>query len=122
MTIESESENQLVLVATDERVAIVTLNNPPAHVLSRTMTDELIRAFEDLRRLDLAAVIITGRGSHFFCAGADIRELVQNPPREPGLFFPAVLRSQPGKYLQVPRHSCGKRLCVWSWTGSSPVR
>ena len=87
MTIESGSENQLIMVATDERVAIITLNNPPAHVLSQTMTDELIRAFEDLRRLDLAAVIITGRGSHFFCAGADIRELVQNSPLENRAYF-----------------------------------
>ena len=32
-------KNQLIMVATDERVAIITLNNPPAHVLSQTMTD-----------------------------------------------------------------------------------
>lgn len=87
MMIESGREDQLVWVETKERVAVVTLNNPPAHTLSQAMTEQLVQTFEDLEKLDLAAVILTGHGSHFFCAGADIAELVQNSPPENRAYF-----------------------------------
>lgn len=87
MMIASGRVDQLVLVETKERVALVTLNNPPAHTLSKAVTEKLIQTFENFEQLELAAVIITGHGSHFFCAGADIAELVQGSPHENKDYF-----------------------------------
>jgi enoyl-CoA hydratase len=68
----------LVLLQHDDRIATVTLNNPPANVLSQAVIDQLSLTFQELEQTDLTAVIITGQGGYSFCAGADIKELAEN--------------------------------------------
>jgi enoyl-CoA hydratase/carnithine racemase len=73
----------LLTVATLERVALVTLNNPPANVLSTALLSELEQVVSRLETDPAVRVIVvTGKG-RFFCTGADIRELAQiNTGRE----------------------------------------
>jgi enoyl-CoA hydratase len=60
----------------DERVALVTLDDPDRrNVVSAALNAELIEAFDDLeRRDDVGAVVVTGAGPAF-CAGADLADL-----------------------------------------------
>jgi hypothetical protein len=57
------------------RVALVTIDAPPANALSATTLDDLERALDALEaEPGLAAAVLTGAGS-LFVAGADIRQL-----------------------------------------------
>lgn len=63
-----------VELSVHDRIATITLNNPPLNVFKIEMTGELDRALEDLRRDDaVRAVILKGAG-RAFCAGSDISE------------------------------------------------
>ena len=63
------------------RVAVVTLDRPPANALNRAFFDELIALLDRLRAPDVGAVVITGTG-RFFSAGLDLFEVFAYPPRE----------------------------------------
>lgn len=66
---------QLVHVETAERIAIVTIDNPPMNVLSRQVTKELEEVFSRIADdSSVVAVILTGAGDRAFVAGADIKE------------------------------------------------
>jgi len=58
-----------------DRVAVVTLNNPPANVLSHAVLAELDRTFDQLERDDAVRVVVLTATGRFFCLGADIKEL-----------------------------------------------
>jgi enoyl-CoA hydratase/carnithine racemase len=59
-----------------DRIALVTLANPPVNAINRTVTDELTRAFDWISDAeDPLVVILTGAGKTF-CAGADIKARV----------------------------------------------
>ena len=64
------------LVSISHRVARITLNHPPANVLTLAMLKDLEECF---RTVDddpqVRVVIVTGAG-RFFCAGADVHDLV----------------------------------------------
>ena len=63
----------------DERVATVTVTNPPVNALNERALDELTVVVEHLaRRDDVAAVVFTGQGTASFVAGADIRQLLED--------------------------------------------
>ena len=66
------------------RVAVITINNPPNHVLSHRVRQGLkegvVVASGDAA---VNAIVITCAGQTFI-AGADITEFVK-PPQEPGL-------------------------------------
>jgi enoyl-CoA hydratase/carnithine racemase len=69
-------ENQLVNYTTDNGVAIIEFNDPPAN----TYTYEMMRDLDDAileARLDedVHVVVIRGAGDKFFCAGANIKML-----------------------------------------------
>lgn len=68
--------SQLVHVQHADRVAILTIDNPPVNALSSAvlsaLADALTAAETDLA---IKAVIITGAGEKAFAGGADIREL-----------------------------------------------
>jgi len=83
-------EKKLVLLQYDDHVATITLNNPPANVLSQEVIEELLRTFNELEHTDITAVIITGQGSHSFSAGADIKELVQREPMQNQEYFTKI--------------------------------
>ncbi|NJC21481.1 enoyl-CoA hydratase/carnithine racemase [Arthrobacter pigmenti] len=62
----------------DQDIAVVTIENPPLNLLSRTAKNELLEIFLSLRfRDDVRAVVLRGSGTKAFSAGADIREFPQ---------------------------------------------
>ncbi len=62
-----------------QRLAIVTVTNPPVNALNERALDELNTIVDHLaRRQDVAAVIFTGQGTKSFVAGADIRQLLED--------------------------------------------
>lgn len=66
---------QLVRVDRADRVATVTLDNPPVNAVSIRLLDELHRALDAIENDAMVrCVILTGAGEKAFCAGADIRE------------------------------------------------
>jgi enoyl-CoA hydratase len=57
-----------------ERVAVVTLSNPPVNAMSTPARQQLIRAMDVLADdAQVGAIVLTGSG-RLFCAGADIKE------------------------------------------------
>src|SRR5215475_14699207 len=73
--------NSKIDYRTDNGVAIVTLNDPPANTYSYEMMQQLDRAILAARMDDTVQVIvITGQGEKFFCAGADIQMLANVTP------------------------------------------
>jgi enoyl-CoA hydratase/carnithine racemase len=54
--------------------AIITINNPPANVWTIASLRELAALMKDLQADSaVRAVVITGAGDAFFCAGADLK-------------------------------------------------
>lgn len=66
-----------VNVQVENRIAVLTINNPPANALNQTTLSELRHLFDQLENdPNVKVVIITGEG-RFFIAGADIKEFTQ---------------------------------------------
>ncbi len=66
-----------VAVTIADRIGRITLNNPPANVLTRSVLEQLDRMLGELEAdKRVAALVLTGEG-RLFCAGADIKELAQ---------------------------------------------
>ncbi|MFZ9708170.1 MAG: AMP-binding protein [Steroidobacteraceae bacterium] len=62
-----------------ERIAVVTVTNPPVNALNERALDELNIVIDHVsRRDDVKAVVFTGQGSSAFVAGADIRQLLED--------------------------------------------
>lgn len=67
---------------TDGGVAIITLNNAPANCYTHEMMSELDAAILKARFDDAVhAIVLTGAGEKFFCAGADIKMLASVTPK-----------------------------------------
>jgi acrylyl-CoA reductase (NADPH)/3-hydroxypropionyl-CoA dehydratase/3-hydroxypropionyl-CoA synthetase len=61
-----------------QKLAIVTVTNPPVNALNERALDELNTIVDHLaRRDDLVAVLFTGQGAKSFVAGADIRQFLE---------------------------------------------
>lgn len=57
-------------------VVLLTLDRPPANALDDGLIAELSLTLDDLGGLDDApAIVLTGAGERFFCAGGDIKQL-----------------------------------------------
>lgn len=57
-----------------EHVALLTLNNPPAHTWTVESLASLTQLVTDLnQRPEVSALVITGSGEKFFSAGADLK-------------------------------------------------
>ena len=71
----------LVHYEVQDRVAIFTLDDPPAntytHEMMRQLDEAILRARFDT---GVDVVVITGKGEKFFCAGANINMLQQADP------------------------------------------
>lgn len=66
-------KNELIKVEIADKIAVVTLDNPPVNAYSRDFSDELIEAFDELNDTpEVRCIVITGRGK-VFSAGADIK-------------------------------------------------
>lgn len=77
--------------ARDDGIAIITLNQPDTrNCLSKAIRQGLFEAWEQFEKDDtLRIAILTGAGEKAFCAGGDLKEMVETgmktPPRD---FFP----------------------------------
>ena len=77
--------------ARDDGIAIITLNRPDTrNALSKDVREGLFAAWERFEREPrLRVAILTGAGDKAFCAGGDLKEMVERklrvPPRD---FFP----------------------------------
>jgi enoyl-CoA hydratase/carnithine racemase len=64
---------ETLIVDTEERFGVVTLNRPPANAISELLMRELDAALSGFEADDaVRSVIITGAGDRIFCAGADL--------------------------------------------------
>ena len=78
------SGSQLVSLARDAGVAVITIDNPPVNALSRDVRTALIdRLDEAIAEKTVRAIVLACAGKSF-CAGADIREF-DLPPQPPHL-------------------------------------
>jgi enoyl-CoA hydratase/carnithine racemase len=69
-------EYQYVKVSIEERVAILTVDHPPANTFNTQTVMDLNAAFDEVSaNPEVKAIIITGAGQNFFVAGADINEI-----------------------------------------------
>ena len=67
--------SEMIQVAREDHLAVVTINRPPVNALNQEVMDELEKTFEELPKDNsVRAVIITGAGEKAFVAGADIGE------------------------------------------------
>ncbi|MGE7602180.1 enoyl-CoA hydratase/isomerase family protein [Peribacillus sp. NPDC097675] len=65
----------LVKVVKENKLAIVTIDNPPLNVISKQVLQELLGIFTQLTDdNEIVVVLITGAGDMAFAAGADIKE------------------------------------------------
>jgi enoyl-CoA hydratase len=68
-------ERKYVNYVVEDRLAVVTIDNPKMNPLSRAVVAELSNVFDELEaRFDVRVAIITGGGTSAFVAGADIKE------------------------------------------------
>ena len=66
---------QTLIVEREERIAVVTLNRPPANTINRALVEELARSLQELEGdAEVRVIILTGAGERIFCGGADLSE------------------------------------------------
>jgi enoyl-CoA hydratase len=81
MSLEIETERQLVHLQRHDHVALVELDAPPANTYTYAMMLQLDAAILELRMDDdVQAIVIRGAGDKFFSAGADINMLTTIDP------------------------------------------
>ena len=74
-------EKQLVRYDSQDRVALLTLSDPPANTYSYEMMQQLDARILDARMDEhVQVIVITGAGEKFFCAGANISMLTEMTP------------------------------------------
>src|SRR3989475_10545484 len=66
---------RFVNVSAGERIATVTLNNPPSNLLTPSVLTELDQIFGELEASDDIRVVVLTATGRFFCPGADMKEL-----------------------------------------------
>lgn len=76
-----------VKVSTEERIATVTLDNPPVNLLGTSVLTELDRLFSELEGDPEVRVVILTAAGRFFCPGADIKDLAALEAAHQGFEF-----------------------------------
>jgi enoyl-CoA hydratase/carnithine racemase len=70
------SEESLLVEEVQPDVVRLTINRPPANALSLEVTSRLLSTLADfVAGKSAPAIVLTGAGSRFFCAGGDIKEV-----------------------------------------------
>jgi enoyl-CoA hydratase/carnithine racemase len=71
-------DRQFVKTAKEDRVAILTVDNPPVNMVSRPVVDDLQATLEEVWADDeVKVIVITGGGQMVFIAGADINAILE---------------------------------------------
>jgi enoyl-CoA hydratase len=66
-------KNNLIKTEVADKIAVVTLDNPPVNAYSKDFAEELIEVFDELNDTpEVRCIVVTGRGK-VFSAGADIK-------------------------------------------------
>src|SRR6266487_6760664 len=77
----THGRRKLVQYRTDDGIALLTLNDPPANTYSYDVMHQLdARILEARMDEGVQVIIITGAGEKFFCAGANIQMLSDVTP------------------------------------------
>lgn len=67
---------ELVLKKLDGSVGYAVLNRPPVNALSGALLGAIENVLQEWEKMEsVRCVVITGPGSKFFCAGADVKEI-----------------------------------------------
>lgn len=66
----------------EHAVALVTIDSPPVNALTEEVLSDLARAFDLLEQDGVRSVILTGRGTRAFVAGADLNILSRRNPTD----------------------------------------
>ena len=75
------TQQNLIEYKTEEALAVITLNDPPAHTYSYEMMQQLDACILEARMDEsVQLIVITGAGEKFFCAGANIAMLGEVTP------------------------------------------
>jgi enoyl-CoA hydratase/carnithine racemase len=70
------AERQYVKISIEDRIAILTIDHPPANAFNEQTVTDLDSAFDEvLANPEVKAIIITGAGQFAFVAGADVNEI-----------------------------------------------
>jgi enoyl-CoA hydratase len=70
-------ERQYIKVSKEDRVAILTIDNPPANTLNQQVVAEFQSALDELWADDeVKVIVVTGGGQMVFVAGADINAIL----------------------------------------------
>ncbi len=78
---EAARSTELICYRTEDGVAVIELNDPPANTYSYDMNRQLDDAILRARMDDAVhAIVLTGAGEKFFCAGANIQMLTEADP------------------------------------------
>jgi enoyl-CoA hydratase/carnithine racemase len=78
---EAEASKELVRYEVRDRVALLTLNDPPANTYSYDLMRQLDgRVLEARMDESVEVIVIKGQGEKFFCAGANISMLAEVTP------------------------------------------
>ena len=78
---ETHSGDDLVQYRAEDRIAFLTLNDPPANTYTHKMMQALdARILAARMDEDVQMIVITGNGEKFFCAGANINMLANVTP------------------------------------------
>lgn len=76
-------EYQYLKVKKENKIVTVTLDHPPVNALNLTMVKEIDALAADLENdKESRVVVMTGNGTHAFCAGADLKEFEGLKPEE----------------------------------------
>jgi enoyl-CoA hydratase len=74
-------EKTLIRMEKEDGVAVFTLDDPPANTYTHEMMKQLDAAILGARfDTDVQAIVVTGAGEKFFCAGANIDMLQKSDP------------------------------------------
>jgi len=70
------ADRQYVKMSVEDRIAILTIDHPPANAFNEQTVADLGSAFDEaMANPEVKAIIITGAGQFAFVAGADINEI-----------------------------------------------
>jgi enoyl-CoA hydratase/carnithine racemase len=70
------ADRQYVKISIEDRIALLTIDHPPANAFNAQTVDDLTSAFDEVyANPDVKVIIITGAGQFAFVAGADVNEI-----------------------------------------------